>query len=169
MKLSLFMVLLTMATAVVSRTAEAETFVFVDRAIDWKKSRAGETGQAKLLFLDSDHHMFSIETVLKRKALAKPITLDLDHGYWMFCGTWAADAADKIAITGELVESYRYAALAEKRQLSYSLRMSGDDWGPLRKTIADDLEVFEPLPALHFDDKFISSSKFVCSEHGKPQ
>jgi hypothetical protein len=145
------------------QAAAAESYVFVEKDVAWKKAAAGESAAATLLILDREHDLIAVETTLKRPAAGKPETPDLDGGYRLYCGRWTAPSLSEIVARAALLESYRYPAFAEKKQFAATFRASGEDWGPVHRTLADGSRVFESLPTLRFGETEVARFRLACS------
>lgn len=140
--------------------------VLVERDLSWTKSASGQTAPATLLIFDGARELFAIETKLTRRGAGKPVSLDLDHGYRLYCGEWTSPAPDQVTVQAELLESYRYAALEEKRQFAAHFATAGATPGALPTTLTEGSRVFEMLPTLRLGETEVGRFRLAC-HHGK--
>lgn len=130
--------------------------VFVQKDVKWRTSPRGyETGFGSVVAVDQDHKFLKLFAQLYRERKTRVVTVDLKSGYLVSAGTWSPKGDGAIEVRSRAVDSFKVfqkggdSASAESAEV---WTISGDSFGPLRRTLVHDKEVFEPESRFHSGD-----------------
>lgn len=100
-----------------------------------------------IIALDAAHNFLELVAQISRAKNDRALTVDLKSGYLISTGTWTRTSDGEIKVSSRVVDSYKYFQVGAGKPDGESSRtwtISGEQLGPVKRTLTRDGQVFEP-------------------------
>jgi hypothetical protein len=125
-----------------------EPYLFVQKNVKWERTRFGyEVANGGVLAVDDGHNWLRLVASLYRRSKDRSVTVDLKSGYLVSSGIWARKSDAAIEVKSRVVDTYKLFSMSGAEASKESVEdwaMSGDAAGPLRRTLRQGKDLFEP-------------------------